>query len=474
VQAAAAGQITAAQVQANVATAAAQYVQQVARLQQAGARTVVVLNLYNLGQAPLGTSQPAAPFTALTGLFNSTLQSGLDQLGGNVVRVDVQGLFLDMLAHPSAYGFTNTGAPACTTASSLQCTTTTLVAPGAASTFLFADGLHPTPAAHLAMAQVVDAMLTAPFKAGTLTEGPLAVEQATFRTVDDRMWSALGTPYDAQRGMTFWAAYDYANPDLDTGFAGGDADLHTISVGGDMRLSPHVLAGAAANFSTFKAHYAGGRHELEETSGTIYAGWGNGPWYAGISALVGTLDYSDVSRTFDLGIAQRTEGGDTGGTHWGVRVHGGYWMQAGALTHGPFAKLVWQRADVDAFAEAGGTSTALRYAEQVRKSLIGSLGWQAQGSFGAVRPFGRVTWEHEFKDDARDVAASPIGLGGTYAMTLPRPDSDWALVHVGAAMDFGAPSATFGKVTGFLAATATAGKDDGDSWGLTLGLRVPF
>ncbi|HEX4886168.1 MAG TPA: autotransporter domain-containing protein, partial [Casimicrobiaceae bacterium] len=126
------------------------------------------------------------------------------------------------------------------------------------------------------------------------------------------------------------------------------------------------------------------------------------------------------------------------------------------------------------FAEGSASATALRYGEQTRKSLIGSLGWQAQGAFGAIRPFGRVTWEYEFKDDARDVSASPVGLGGTYTMALPKPDDNWALVNVGAAMDIGAPSASFGRITGYLMATTTAGKSDGDSWGVTAGLRVPF
>ena len=41
-------------------------------------------------------------------------------------------------------------------------------------------------------------------------------------------------------------------------------------------------------------------------------------------------------------------------------------------------------------------------------------------------------------------------------------------------MDFGAGSATFGKVTGYLMGTATAGKSDGDAWAVTVGMRVPF
>jgi outer membrane lipase/esterase len=474
---AASGQITAAQAQAAVVTAATQLVQQVGVLQAAGVKTVAVGNLPDMGRTPSGQSlgaAGAAQLSALANLYNATLAGGLNALGGNVLRIDNWSYLNDMIANPASYGITNVTAAACGTTPALVCTRASLVTPNANTTYAFADGNHPTGAAHVILAQTVASLLEAPSQAATLTQGPLAVEQATWRTVDARMWSAMDTPYDPKRGMNFWAAYDYSNPDIDTGFATGDADLNTLSVGGDMRIGQNWLVGAAANFSGYKASYSGGSHKLNETSGTIYAGWGDGPWYAGASALIGALDYKDVDRSFAIGTGQREESGSTSGTHWAFRLHGGYWLRYGSLNHGPFAKLVWQRADVDAYAESVGTVTALRYGPQQRDSLLGSLGWQVQGAWGAVRPFARVTWEYDFKDDAPEVSATPLTGGGTYQIALPTPDNSWALFNVGASMDFGAGSATFGKVTGYLMGTATAGKSDGDAWALTLGMRVPF
>jgi len=472
-----AGVVTSAQAAANVTLVAGQFVQAVGTLQAAGARTVVVLNLPDIGRTPFGLSGgPAAStqISQITGLYNATLQGGLAALGGNVIRIDTWRLFAEILADPAAYGLANTTARACGATPSLLCGPSSYVAPNANRTYLFADDVHPTGAGFEVIAGAVAAHLEGPLLTAALTEGPLAVEQATFRTVDARMWSALDTPYDPQRGVNLWAAYDYARSDIDAGFARGDADVNTVSVGADVRVGSHWLAGAAFNFSTYDAGYSGGRHKLEETGGTLYAGWGNGPWYAGVSALFGSLDYDGVSRTFALGALQRSESGDASGDHWGVRVHGGYWMRSGSVNHGPFAKLVYQRANVDGFTERGVSSTALSFAGQERESLVASVGWQAQGSFGALRPFGRATWEYEFEDDARTITASPVSLGGSYTLTAPRPDDNWALFHLGAAMDFGAPSATFGKVTGFIMGTATAGKDDGDSYAVTVGVRVPL
>lgn len=471
------GTITAAQAQAAVALAATQYVQQAAALQAAGAQNLIVFNLPDIGQSPTGRGAgPAgsAQLTAITGLYNTTVQSGLNALGGNVLRVDIFTLLNEILADPGAFGFSNATTPACGTTASLVCTPANLVAPNANQTYVFADGVHPTGGAHAVVASMVASLLEAPFLTSTLTEGPMAVEQSTYRAVDARMWSALNTPI-AQKGYNLWASYDYANPDLDFGrVVNGDADLHTLSIGGDVRVNEHLMAGVAAHFGEYKAHYTGGRHKLEETAATIYAGYGSGPWYLGTSVLIGDLKYRDINREFDLGTLRRTESGDTSGWHWAFRLLGGYWLTSGNVMHGPFGKLVYQEAEVSSYAETAGTSTALRYGEQKRESMIGSVGWQAQGQWGSVRPFGRITWEYEFKDDARTVSASPMTVGGTYQTSIGKPDNNWALFAFGASMDFGQSTTPGSRVSGYLMGTATAGKDDGESYSITVGVRVPL
>ena len=474
-----AGQITAAQAQANVVLAATQYVQQVAALQAAGANQIVVFNLPDLGKAPYGVAAgPAgsAQISAIIGLYNTTVQSGLNALGGNVIRSDQFALLNSVLANPAAYGVTNTTQRACGSVPSLLCTPSNLVAPNANMTYVFADDVHPTGMSHLIVAQSVLSMIEGPQQVAALTTGPMAVEQATFRAVDARMWSGLDTPY-AAKGVNGWASYDYAHPDIDLGSVSGDASLSTLSVGGDVRLNPELMAGAAAHFSWYDASYGSAGHKLNEVAATLYGGWGRGPWYAGASLLIGYLDYTDVDRSFDLGTVSRSTSGDTSGTHWAVRALGGYWFKYANLLHGPFGKLVYQQVSVNGFSEATTAPVGLRYSDQERDSLIGSLGWQAQGTWagpwGAVRPFGRVTWEYEFKNDELSVNASP-SLGGSYTINAGTPDSSWALFIFGASMDFGQATATHGRFSGYLMGSATAGKSDGENWSVTVGVRMPM
>src|SRR5205814_2865129 len=113
---------------------------------------------------------PTVPFSALAGLFNTTLSIGLDSLGFDVIPINTFALLNEIIANPSTYGFSNATVPACTVASSLSCTPSTLRDPNAGSTFVFADALHPTNAAHAVLAQYVESVIEAPEKVALLAE----------------------------------------------------------------------------------------------------------------------------------------------------------------------------------------------------------------------------------------------------------------------------------------------------------------
>ena len=132
------GAITPTQLQTNLATAAVQVVQQVGILNAAGARYIMVFNLPDVGSTPFGRGSGQGPsITALSSFFNSTLSTGLDALHVDVIRLNVFSLLNEVVADPAAFGFINASSPACTVPS-LLCTSSTLVAPNAAQTYVFA------------------------------------------------------------------------------------------------------------------------------------------------------------------------------------------------------------------------------------------------------------------------------------------------------------------------------------------------
>src|SRR5262249_25268018 len=106
----AAGQITSAQAASNVGLAATQTAAQLARLYAAGARNIVIVNLPDIGKTPGGVAAgPAASagLSQLSGVYNSTLNAAIGQLGFGVMPVNSFALFNEVLANPGFYGFLN-------------------------------------------------------------------------------------------------------------------------------------------------------------------------------------------------------------------------------------------------------------------------------------------------------------------------------------------------------------------------------
>jgi outer membrane lipase/esterase len=465
------GAITPTQLQANLATAAVQLVQQVGILNAAGARYIMVFNLPDVGSTPFGRgSGQGASITALSSFFNSTLSTGLDALHIDVIRLNIFSLLNEIVADPAAFGFTNATSPACTVPS-LVCTSATLVAPNAAQTFVFADSVHPTTAGHQVIADYAASVIEAPQKIGLLAEAPLQVEQANFRAIDDRMWSTLNASR-AQNKFDAYAVYDYGNYDHSGDFGGGSDHMNTVTIGGDMKLSDRLLAGVAFGYSEDKASFGdnGGGFKLNEASLTAYAGYGQGPWYVGASIGAGDLDFRNIHRRFALGEGIRTETGDTHGTNVTARVLGGYWFNTTSnWLHGPFARLTYQQNKVYAWSEEGTSSTAMSFGHQQRESLASSLGWQASGAFGWLRPFARVTWEKEYDNGERTVRAGLVSTGGIgFGLPALRPDNSYALFGIGASADLG------NRLVGFASVNATAAKDDGNHQAVTVGVRLPL
>jgi phospholipase/lecithinase/hemolysin len=120
----------------------------VGELQAAGARNIIVMNVPDIGKTPAAlASGPAAAAQAseLAALMNESLDMALDGLPGpaNVQVLDVFALMNEVFADPAAFGFADTTSmcvltPAC------------LADP---SKFFFWDGIHPSAAAHLLLAE---------------------------------------------------------------------------------------------------------------------------------------------------------------------------------------------------------------------------------------------------------------------------------------------------------------------------------
>jgi outer membrane lipase/esterase len=165
---------------ANVETAAAELAALVKNeIVAKGAARVAVMLLPDIASMPAYNQLPAATTAILAKLataFNAAITAGL--AGVDVRYIDMQSLFVDVRANPSKYGLTNITAAACdpakiaavtggriTDGSSLFCNAApgqpfnTMKAGASASTWLYADGVHPTTGGHKVIADYVFAKI---------------------------------------------------------------------------------------------------------------------------------------------------------------------------------------------------------------------------------------------------------------------------------------------------------------------------
>lgn len=119
----------------------------------AGARTILVPNISNLGLVPSVTRfgpQVAAFATSLSKQFNAALDDMLDSVTGvNIIRFDTFAFLTDAVANPAKYGFSNVTQPCYSGFVSPDPTATECTNPDA---YLFWDMEHPTRRLHSILA----------------------------------------------------------------------------------------------------------------------------------------------------------------------------------------------------------------------------------------------------------------------------------------------------------------------------------
>ena len=142
-----------------VRLAAQNLVKEVRGILAAGKPRIAVLTIDDYGDTPSSRAGAnRAKLSRWSNAFNAELRTGLE--GFPVTLVDANRLLREARDNPASYGLKDGLTPACTVAvlpqrSVMFCTTSTLVAPNAHLTHLYADGVHLTSAGHRLVAQEV-------------------------------------------------------------------------------------------------------------------------------------------------------------------------------------------------------------------------------------------------------------------------------------------------------------------------------
>ncbi len=462
--------------QATVTQAASDLVTQVARLRAAGARTILVPTVPDIGSTPFGRAQgttAAGQISQLVGGYNQLVTLGLANAGVSVIPIDTYSLLRAAVANPTSFGFTNVTGTACTTSSSLLCTSATLVAPNAAESYLFADGVHPTTAGHRAVSDFVLNALTAPGNVAQLAESPLRTRDRVTATILAQAATSLWSRKPGEAGAWISGGAGRLTSDRtgDPG-AGGQAEVRgtplSVSIGIDKRFGENLLLGVAGTLSHYRGSFStGGDYKQRDY---VLSGYGvyrmGGAFVNGVGSF-GFTDY-DLRRGVTINGTDHSTGGNTDGINASFGVEGGYDFTMGGLTHGPVLGLRYQHVEVEGFSEDSNLF-GFTYRSQTRNSLVGSVGYQAAYDFGSVLPYAKATLNREFKDDQRSITVENRSISTlAYDVVVAKPDRSYVDLMAGASFRLAA------SVTGTLGLNARLGDEDRRDYGGFVGLSVGF
>ncbi|MCZ6888437.1 MAG: autotransporter domain-containing protein [Gammaproteobacteria bacterium] len=444
------GSITLVMAEANVVTAASNLVAEVGMLEAAGARFILVGNLPDSGATPAGIASGAPDtLTGLTNAFNTALIDGIAAAGLEVIPLDFNGLFAEVLADPSAFGIVDITIPACGLTAALLCTPADLILPGADNAFFFADGVHPTTAGHRITADYAVSIIEAPQAYSMLAETPVKLRDLLTRALDQRL--TLIRP-ERDRISSFVNA-DYStvkysrgadSPGLKPQYAG-------ITVGGDILINNNWIAGGALTYNRTDASFSDERGEFEANEATLsaFAGYRIGAGYINAIAGFGWIDYPDIQRNIKIGALEREAQADTSGRNYSLALSGGYQFSHRAFNHGPFARALAQRIKVDAFDETGGGSAGLGMEDQDRDSLILTAGYGIRFHGETYSPYLVASYDHDREAKDRDVGARVLSFDAMrFDMRAYVPDDSYATVIAGYNVWFGAKYSADFRYTG--------------------------
>ncbi|MGY3307174.1 outer membrane lipase/esterase [Pantoea ananatis] len=415
--------------------------------------------------------QLSAQAAALTARYNQLEENALANTQGNIVRVDINGLFSEVIDNPAVYGLSNTAGMACPPGtSSVDCTSST-AGFSSQQNYLFADRLHPSPAVHAIIADYIQSILDAPAQVAVLTQAPLAMLHDMHNTLDGHLQQQRKQPAEAGQFTVFGGyAGQHARNKNDV-FNDGDTDTANLSVGIGYQLSDNWQAGALLSTASQRQHPSD-RYDYR-LRGNMVALWSQlqlmDRLWLNADVHYADLDYDAIERRIKLGPATRTEQGSSGGKLMGLRVQTGWDLPLGeVITIGPVASYALDYVQADAYQERGDSSSAMRFSDQTRHSQIGAAGWRIDTQGLWINPWAQVSYNHQFGDTDSAVSAGLKSTRTTFRRTSAGQDKDWVDMAVGANVPLGE------AVTAFAAVSTVVGDRDYRDVTWNLGLSARF
>jgi len=272
-----------------------------------------------------------------------------------------------------------------------------------------------------------------PSLSGAVTLGAYQLADASQR-VTRRQFASGSASSDLDRGVWLEVVDGSGSQDDNNGIGGFDSDISGFGIGFDRQFDRWNLGVSYASTEADVDNNGplNDRVDIENDQLSVYGDYRakGSKWYFGGLVSYSDLSY-DLSRTVGLP-GQGVITGSTDGNLLDVGLNGGYDLIDSSWKLSAISSIAYSSLEVDSFNEVGGVNLGVDYADldRLRSELGILISGSSKLSAWTLVPSLRLTWEHDFEDDATAIAAN-IG-GVNFSQLGNQLDDD--LFNVGAAL----------------------------------------
>jgi len=428
-------------------------------LAAAGAKTIVVPNVPDLGDTPAyrGTSQQAVA-TAVSVQHAAALNAQLGvlakELNVNIVVVDFATGLRTVLADPARFGFTNVTSACVTSTTSLPPYVTPGTPCSTPNQYLFWDDVHPTSAAHQLLAEYVADTLLAPLTIAAQATFALNNGDSFLRRMQESILGAgngspmlnPGRPRDGNLFLDVRRAFGAASPGTD--LVGFDQGVTQVSGGAIFRPWNNVALGVIGGYDY-------GRADLDQSRGSIglnsyrfgaMGGFDNGAFFGAAGAALAYDSYALRRQTF---VPQLQSTADTRGHTVSAFGSTGHRLSFGPVTVGPLFALRYTGVRINGYNEQGAPGLDMIVQSQWADELIGSAGFAAATQFaGGVIPHLALALENNLLRRDRTIETTLVTVPDVGRRLRIGDDDGRAFGRVSGGVNFALAPGLTGAVTG--------------------------
>ncbi|MEW5858211.1 MAG: autotransporter domain-containing protein, partial [Cyanobacteriota bacterium] len=341
-----------------------------------GAKNIIVVNLPDLGSTPSAlANQTSAPLTALTNSHNNQLRTALQTQAQNsevnIIPLDANALFNEVIAEPARFGLTNV-TDACL---NVGCSNP--------DEFLFWDAIHPTAKGHRLIAEYATAVLTAPQAVAPQADIALNIARRQVQNIDARLLalrSVRENPSENRVGVFINGDLNFGEKDASDSQTGFDFTTTGVTAGVDYRVTGNLALGVALGYVTNDTELNNDLGEIESKgyAVSVYSNFVQNNFYTDAVVSYGENDF-DIKR--QIAFDNRTATADTDGNQLSVDVNSGYNIKSGNASFGPTVGIRYDRVNIDGYTEEGADSLNMKVEDQKAESVVLSVGAQASVAF---------------------------------------------------------------------------------------------